>query len=58
MVPADGQAPLGPRPSAGRVMKSQWIHTKYHWILDNEQRNPIINRVQAHTKVSNWAKYE
>ena len=38
----------------------QCIHkiSKCHWLLDNEHRNPIINRVDAPIKVNDCTKYE
>ena len=32
--------------------------SKYHEILENEHKDPIIQRVHAPTKVSGYTKYE
>ena len=55
----------GQEPSAGLVQEASksvnaCIHkiSKCHWILQNEHRSPIINRVHAPTKVTGCTKYE
>ena len=55
-------APRGrnPQPALTKKQVSQCIHkiSKCHWILENEHRNSIIDRIHAHFYVSGCAKYE